>query len=92
MAKISKIMYTDVPTLKKEAMVSDAARLIATRPLGCVVIVEGKKPIGILTESDIVKILVSKKTNPKEKVARIMNSPITSMMHAILLLYILCEL
>jgi CBS domain-containing protein len=78
MAKISKIMNTSVPTLKKEARISDAARLIVDRPLGCVVIVEGKKPLGIITESDIVKNLVSKKINSKEKVTKIMSSPITS--------------
>jgi len=81
MAKISRIMFTDVPTLKKGANVSDAAKLIASKPHGCVVIVEGEKPVGIITESDIVKNLVSKKINSKEKVTRIMNSPITSLSH-----------
>ncbi|MCH7679954.1 CBS domain-containing protein [candidate division KSB1 bacterium] len=79
MAKIDKIMDTSVPTLKKEAKISDAAKLIANKPHGCVVIVEGKKPIGKITESDIVRKLISKKTNSKEKVTKIMNSPITTM-------------
>ena len=79
MAKISKIMLTNVPTLKKEANISDAANLMTTGPHGCVVIVEDKKPIGIITESDIVKSLVSKQISSKEKVSKIMSSPITSM-------------
>ena len=79
MARISKIMDSSVLTLKKEANISDAARLMANKPHGCVVIVEDKKPLGIITESDIVKNLISKKTNPKEKVTTIMSSPITSM-------------
>jgi len=78
MAKIDKIMDISVPTLKKEANISDAARLIANKPHGCIVIVEGKKPVGIITESDIVRNLVSKKINQKEKVTKIMSSPITS--------------
>lgn len=78
MAKIDKIMDTSVPTLKKEAKISDAAKLIASKPHGCIVIVEGKKPVGIITESDIVRNLVSKKINQKEKVTKIMSSPITS--------------
>ena len=78
MAKIDKIMETSVPTLKKRAKISDAARLIANKPHGCIVIVEGKKPVGIITESDIVRNLVSKKINQKEKVTKIMSSPITS--------------
>lgn len=79
MAKINKIMITDVPTLKKDANVSDAAKLMASKPHGCVVVVENKKPVGIVTESDIVKNLISKKINPKEKISKIMSSPITSL-------------
>ena len=78
MAKISKIMITDVPTLKQSATVSDAAKLMANKLQGCVIIVEGKKPIGIITESDILRNLVSKKISPKEKVTKIMSSPITA--------------
>ncbi len=81
MAKISRIMVIDVPTLKKNAAVSDAAKLMASKPHGCVVVVENKKPVGIITESDIVKNLISKKINPNEKVAEIMSSPITSLSH-----------
>lgn len=79
MAKISRIMITDVPTLKKDATVSDAAKLMASKPHGCVVVVEDKKPVGIITESDIMKNLISKKINHKEKVSKIMSSPITSL-------------
>ena len=79
MAKISKIMIANVPTLKKEANISDAARLMANKPHGCVVIVEDKKPLGIITESDIIKSLISKQISSKEKVSKIMSSPITSM-------------
>ena len=78
MVKIDKIMSTSVLTLKKEARISDAARLMANNPQGCVIIVEGKKPIGIVTEFDIVRYLVFKATNPKEKVTKIMSSPVTT--------------
>ena len=81
MAKISRIMVTGVPTLKKDMTVSDAAKLMASKPHGCVVVVENKKPVGIITESDIVKNLIFKKVNPKEKVSEIMSSPITSLSH-----------
>ena len=49
MPKISKIMDSNTPTLKKEARVSDAATLMANNTQGCVVIVEEKKAIGIIT-------------------------------------------
>ena len=78
MAKVSKIMNVNVLTLKKGARISDAAKLIVDSPLGCVIVVEGKNPIGIITESDILKNLVLKKTSLKEKAAKIMSSPITA--------------
>ena len=72
-------MSTNVLTLKKEAMISDAAQLMSNKLYGCVVVIEGKKPIGIITESDIIRNLVSKKISPKEKVTKIMSSPITTL-------------
>ncbi len=78
MAKVSKIMSPNVLTLKKEARISDAIKLMAGKPHGCVVIVEEKKPLGIITESDIVRNLVSEKISPKQGVTKIMSSPITS--------------
>jgi len=81
MPKISKIMDSNTPTLKKEARVSDAATLMANNTQGCVVIVEEKKAIGIITESDIVRNLVSKKVDSNEKVTEIMSSPPTTISH-----------
>ena len=60
MARVSKIMLTDVPTLKKEARVAEAARLLNSSKSGCVVIVENNYPIGIVTELDFVRSIASK--------------------------------
>lgn len=81
MAKVSKIMNVNVPTLKKEARISDAAKLIVDTPLGCIIVVEGKQPIGIITESDIVRSLIYQRIDPKEKAAKIMSSPVTTISH-----------
>ena len=79
MAKVKKIMLADVLTLKKEAKIEEAARLLAKNESSCVVIVENKKPIGIVTELDIVRKVVSKGSSLKEPISRIMASPVTSM-------------
>lgn len=79
MARVNKIMLADVPTLKKEAVIGDAAKLLARTESGCVVIVDGKKPVGIITEFDFVRNVVSKGASLKEPVSRIMTSPVTSM-------------
>lgn len=78
MTTISKIMDTNVSTLKKEAKVSDAVKLIASGPHNCVVIMEDKNLLGIITETDIVKNIVSKKIKPNENITKMMSSPITS--------------
>ena len=79
MARVNKIMLTEVPTLKKEAKIEDAAKLLSKTDVGCVVIAEDNKPIGILTELDFVRNVVSRKNILKEPVSKIMNSPVTSM-------------
>ncbi len=79
MARVKNIMITDVPTLKKEAKIEEAARLLAKNQSGCVVIVEDEKPIGIITELDIVRNLTSGGKNLKEPASKIMSSPVTPM-------------
>lgn len=79
MAKVNKIMLTNVPTLKKEAKIEEAAKLLAQNQVGCVVIIENNKPIGIVTELDIVRNTVSKGKSLKETVSKIMASPVTLM-------------
>ena len=82
MARISKIMNATPLTVKKEATISEAAKLMANKPHGCVIVVENKKPIGIITDSDLVKNLAYKKINPESKVGQIMSFPVTSIMHS----------
>ena len=79
MAKVKKVMLTDVPTLKKEAKVEEAAKLLAISNAGCVVIVENNEPLGIVTELDFVRNLVTKKVGFREPVSKIMSSPVLSM-------------
>ena len=79
MATVDKIMLAGVPTLKKEAKIVDAAKLLSKNDVGCVVIVEDNKPIGIVTELDLVRNLVSKSSIIKEPVSKVMTSPVTSM-------------
>ena len=78
MAKVKKIMQTDVPVLKKEDKISDAIRLISNKPHGCIVIAEDKKPVGLITETDIIRSVAARKLNPNERVKDIMSSPITA--------------
>lgn len=78
MDRIKKIMLTTVPTLKKEAKIEEALKIMANAGTGCVVIVENNKLIGIVTELDFVRNIAQGKSL-KEPVSRIMTSPVVSM-------------
>lgn len=79
MARVRKVMFADVPTLKKRAKIGEAARLLSITENGCVVIVEGKKPIGMITELNIVRKIASGKIKFGDSVSKIMTAPITYM-------------
>ena len=78
MAKVKKIMRTGVPVLKKEGKIRDAIRLISNKPHGAVIIAENRKPVGIITETDIIRYVAAKKLNINSSVKSIMSSPVTS--------------
>ena len=79
MARVRKIMLADVPTLKKEEKIEEAARLLSKTDNGCIVVVEGDTPIGIVTELDIVRYLSKGKPKLKEPLSEIMASPVVFM-------------
>ena len=79
MAKVRKVMLTNVSTLKKEAKIEEAARLLVRTENGCIVVVENNLPIGIVTELDFVRHVPSSGKTLKEPVSKIMSSPVTFM-------------
>jgi len=79
MARVRKIMLADVPTLKKEEKLEEAARLLSKTENGCIVVVEGDTPIGIVTELDIVRHIAKGNLKLKEPLSKIMASPVVFM-------------
>lgn len=53
---LKEAMKTDVVTIAPAAPLTEAAKLMLEQKIGCLVVVEGKKIVGILTESDFVKL------------------------------------
>ncbi len=53
---LKEAMKTEVVTVTPSAPLVEAAKIMLERKIGCVVVVEGKKIVGILTESDFVKL------------------------------------
>jgi CBS domain-containing membrane protein len=53
---LKEAMKTDVVTITPDAPLAEAAKIMLERKIGCLVVVEAKKLVGILTESDFVKL------------------------------------
>lgn len=53
--KVWEIMISNVETVDPDMDLSEAARLMLENKYGCVPVVEGRRLLGILTESDFVR-------------------------------------
>ena len=52
--RVRDVMNTDVVTAEPGTPIGDVARRMAAADVGAVVIVEGGKPVGIVTDRDLV--------------------------------------
>jgi len=78
--KVKDIMSTSVRTVKETEKVSDAAKKMDKYEIGGVIVVNRKgKPVGMITERDIVKRVAAKNLLPsKVKAASIMSKPLAT--------------
>lgn len=79
MKKVGDLMTKNVVKSDKESTVYDLAKLMDKNGIGCIVIAENDRPIGIVTERDIITKCLAKELNPRDTKAKdIMSSPVTS--------------
>jgi CBS domain-containing protein len=77
--KLRKIMVEDVVTVEKNISVKKAAELMNKHEIGCLVVVDAEKPIGIVTERDMIKRVIYKSRNSeKTSVFAVMSKPLIS--------------
>jgi CBS domain-containing protein len=77
--KLRKIMVENVVTVKKNVSVKKAAELMNKHEIGCLVVVNAEKPIGIVTERDMIKRVIYKLRNPEKTcVSAVMSEPLIS--------------
>ena len=74
---VKEAMKTNPVIVKPSITVLEAAKLMKKKKIGNVIVVEKKQPIGILTESDILKKVVAEGRNANEvTVEEVMSTPI----------------
>jgi len=75
--KIEDVMVENVVSVPEKATVRKAAELMNKHEIGCLVVVKKGKPVGIVTETDMVRRVVLGSADPEEtNVAEIMSGPI----------------
>ena len=72
MPAVKDIMTQEVVTIGSEKTVFEAAELMSTKGLGCVIVTVKAFPVGIITERDIVRRIVAKRASLDVKVTEIM--------------------
>lgn len=77
--KVGDIMVRNVATISKDEMVTKAGEIMSARNIGSLIVLDNKKPVGIITERDFLRKIVAKGVDPNRfKVGEVMTSPITS--------------
>ena len=79
METVDKIMTRKVMTCSPDTSIMEAAKKMRSKTISSVVVIQGKKPVGIVTERDFTRKVVSVNLDTKKNpVSKIMTSPVIS--------------
>lgn len=76
--RVKAAMKKDIVTVNKQDSIRSAIRKMVRGNLGAVVVTEDEKPVGIVTERDVLKSIGYKRTSTDESIESIMNTPLIS--------------
>jgi len=74
---VEDVMVEEVVTVEAEATVQEAVDLMNKHEIGCLIVVLREKPVGIITERDMLTRVLAKSLDPEKiKVSEIMSVPL----------------
>jgi CBS domain-containing protein len=74
---VNELMVRNVITVSPGTPVEEAVRIMNSNEIGCLVVTENEKPVGIITERDLLKRVLEQGKPPKNiKVSEIMSRPL----------------
>jgi|GEM_PF-509212 CBS domain-containing protein len=73
---VGLIMKTDPVTVEKKYTLFQVANLMKERDASFVIVVEGSRPIGIVTEKDFVRKVIAQRMNFDVAIENIMSAPV----------------
>jgi CBS domain-containing protein len=77
--KLRKIMIEKVVTIEPSATVKKAAELMNLHEIGCLIVVDCEKPVGMLTERDMLKRMIcASRKSETTRVVNVMSKPLIS--------------
>jgi CBS domain-containing protein len=75
--KVKDVMVKDVKTMSSGESILAATEMMKDHEISCVVVAEKGKPVGIVTERDILNKVVFKRKNPAEtRLQDVMSKPL----------------
>jgi len=75
--KVEDVMVKNIVTIGARTSVKKAVELMNKHEIGCLVVVNNEKPVGIVTERDMLKrVLLQLKDPRKTRVGSIMSKPL----------------
>ncbi len=75
---VRDVMIDKVNSLDSLATIKEAAKLMDDKNIGCIIATRDGLPVGILTERDFVKRIVSKEKPITSPIEQVMSSPLIS--------------
>ncbi|MGA2666442.1 MAG: CBS domain-containing protein [Nitrososphaerales archaeon] len=76
MARVREVMTSDVPQIEATASVLEAARTMNQRKSNGVVVVQGGKPVGMLTDRALLRRFIKLNKRPEEVQAKQVMAPL----------------
>jgi CBS domain-containing protein len=77
--EIGNVMSKNVATINEDDDVLQAAKQMSAKQISCIVVTRAKKPVGIITERDIINRVVIKDRGAKKTLVKeIMTTPVIS--------------
>lgn len=79
MTSVKDYMRKNISTISTEASAAEASKTMSTDKVGYIIALEKGRPVGIVTERDLVLKILAKDKNPNEiKISECMSSPLVS--------------
>jgi len=75
--RVKDVMSTSPIIIESSSSIHKAAQVMKQKGISSIIVIEGDKPIGMLTERDITEKVVAKGKNPNElKIKEVMSAPL----------------